>query len=157
MKNEKINDIETFFYPQGIVIIGARSSPGFGYGIPMNLKEKGWEDRLFLVNPKGGQINGMHVYEKVADVPGPASLAIIIIPAQGIPELLPPEDMVQANDAVSLAVKIHEVVSDPERMTRMSARNLKEAQKYCDDVLSQKRIEFYQHIKTITAKKIATL
>ncbi|MBW1641759.1 MAG: CoA-binding protein [Deltaproteobacteria bacterium] len=89
MKNEKINDIETFFNPQGIVIIGARSSPGFGYGIPMNLKEKGWEDRLFLVNPKGGQIDGMHVYEKVADVPGPASLAIIIIPAQGIPELLP--------------------------------------------------------------------
>lgn len=88
MVKQKNNSIETFFYPKGIVIVGARHSPGFGYGIPMNLYEKGWGDRIFLVNPKGGDIHGMHVYKSIADVPGPADLAIIIIPAPRIPEIL---------------------------------------------------------------------
>ncbi len=38
MKTE--SDIGVFFDPKGIALIGARRSPGFGYGIPNQLKEK---------------------------------------------------------------------------------------------------------------------
>jgi len=83
-----MNSIETFFYPRGILLVGARKSPGFGYGIPNNLKEKGWGDRLFMVNPKGGSVSGMPVFRTVKDVTGPADLAVIIIPAPKVPETL---------------------------------------------------------------------
>jgi len=82
------NTIRTFFEPQGVVLIGARSSLGFGYGIPLLLKRRGWEDRLYLVNPKGGQLHGMPVYRNVSEVPDPVDLAIVIVAAPGVPEVL---------------------------------------------------------------------
>jgi glycosyltransferase involved in cell wall biosynthesis len=62
----------------------------------------------------------------------------------GIPQLLPREDMVPAGDRHALARKITEVVTDPERMARMSARNLSTAHSYRRDVLHRRWIEFYR-------------
>ena len=68
----------------------------------------------------------------------------------GIPELLLPEDMVPPGDRATLASKIREVVSDPERMVRMSARNLQTAKHYTDEILDKQRIAFYQYIRDHT-------
>lgn len=68
----------------------------------------------------------------------------------GIPELLPSEDLVPPGDAVALASKIREVVTDPERMTRMSARNLETAKEYRDEVLREQRNEFYRYVREMT-------
>jgi glycosyltransferase involved in cell wall biosynthesis len=68
----------------------------------------------------------------------------------GIPELLLPEEMVPPGDVVALADKIREIVTDPERMTRMSARNLEKAKDYRDEVLRERRIEFYRYIREQT-------
>lgn len=64
----------------------------------------------------------------------------------GIPELLPPEDMVTPGDVASLAGKIQEVVTNPERMAQMSVRNLETAKKYKDELLHAQRVEFYRYI-----------
>jgi acetyltransferase len=77
-------DFRSFFSPEGVVIVGARRSMGFGFGIPAFLKKNGWGDRTFLVNPSGGEIDGMKAYQKIADVPGPVDLAIVIVPANAI-------------------------------------------------------------------------
>ncbi len=69
----------------------------------------------------------------------------------GIPELLPLEDMVTPADATALSRKIREVVTDPERMVRMSERNLKRAREYREGVLRERRIAFYQYLKERTA------
>ncbi|MBT4639467.1 MAG: hypothetical protein HOC09_11635 [Deltaproteobacteria bacterium] len=84
----QVDHLGTFFEPQGIVLVGARSSAGFGYDIPLIMKERGWGDRLYLVNPKGGELHGKTVYEKVADVPDPADLAIVIVPAVHVHQAL---------------------------------------------------------------------
>jgi len=68
----------------------------------------------------------------------------------GIPELLPTEDMVPPGDAAALATKIREVVTNPERMARMSARNLEKAHNYQDNVLREKRNLFYRYVREIT-------
>lgn len=81
-------NIRTFFEPEGIALIGARSSLGFGYGIPLLLKKQGWEDRLYLVNPKGGVLHGMTLYRNVGEVPDPVDLALVIVAAPGVPEVL---------------------------------------------------------------------
>jgi glycosyltransferase involved in cell wall biosynthesis len=68
----------------------------------------------------------------------------------GIPELLPSEDLVPPGDVTALASKIREVVTNPERMARMSARNLQKAKDYTDEVLSQQRNEFYRYVREMS-------
>lgn len=68
----------------------------------------------------------------------------------GIPELLQSEDLVPPGDAVALADKIREVVTDRDRMTRMSARNLEKAKDYRDEVLRERRNEFYSYVREQT-------
>ncbi len=68
----------------------------------------------------------------------------------GIPELLPAEDMVPPGDVQALTTSIREVVSDPVRMARMSARNLDKSQEYSYPILRERRIAFYQHVKEQT-------
>lgn len=83
-----MSDFSGFFDPEGIVIAGARRSMGFGYDIPIFLKEHGWADRTFLVNPSGGEVHGMPLYRRIADVPDPVDLAIVIVPANAVPGAL---------------------------------------------------------------------
>jgi glycosyltransferase involved in cell wall biosynthesis len=68
----------------------------------------------------------------------------------GIPELLPQEDLFPPNDPDALARKIREVVNNPERMTQMSARNLEKAKEYRDDILNERRTEFYRYLRDKT-------
>jgi glycosyltransferase involved in cell wall biosynthesis len=68
----------------------------------------------------------------------------------GLPELLPEEDMVPPSDAFALAEKIREVVNDPARMVRMSARNLVEAHEYRDSTLKERRDAFYGYVSEFT-------
>lgn len=68
----------------------------------------------------------------------------------GIPELLPEEDLVPPGDLEALATKIHNVVTDPARMTRMSERNLKRAGEYREDILQRQRREFYEYVRSQT-------
>lgn len=80
--------MDTFFEPKGVALVGARSSPGFGYGIPMILKRNGWDDRAYLVNPRGGELHGMPVYESLDDVGGEVDLVVIIVPAPSVAGVL---------------------------------------------------------------------
>jgi glycosyltransferase involved in cell wall biosynthesis len=74
----------------------------------------------------------------------------------GIPELLSPEDMVPPGDVASLARKIREVVTSPERMVRMSARNLEKAKEYKEEVLCERRILFYRCVRDNTEAWLET-
>ncbi|MCJ7653383.1 MAG: CoA-binding protein, partial [Actinobacteria bacterium] len=82
------DDLSPFFEPKGVALVGARHSAGFGYGIPIVLKRLGWADRLYLVNPAGGELHGLKVYERIADVPDPVDLAVVIVPAKAVPGVI---------------------------------------------------------------------
>jgi glycosyltransferase involved in cell wall biosynthesis len=68
----------------------------------------------------------------------------------GIPELLPPADLVPPGDPRALAAKIQEVAADPGRLASMSARNLLKARGYHNDILRGRRIAFYRRVKEKT-------
>jgi glycosyltransferase involved in cell wall biosynthesis len=68
----------------------------------------------------------------------------------GIPELLSPEDLVPKGDIGALSAEIKDVVSCPERWTRMSNRNFAKAQEYREDILREKRVIFYREIRSRT-------
>lgn len=60
----------------------------------------------------------------------------------GIPELLSREDLVAPGDACGLARKIQEVLTNPERLARMSARNLEKCNSYSADSVRTLRTDF---------------
>ncbi len=68
----------------------------------------------------------------------------------GIPELLPADDLFPPNEVPALAAKIREVLGDPERMARASARNLAKAREYSQEVLTPRRQALYTHVRTRT-------
>jgi glycosyltransferase involved in cell wall biosynthesis len=68
----------------------------------------------------------------------------------GIPELLPAEDLVLPGSATALTGKILEVAASPARRSQMSARNLRRAMDFRDDVLREKRRDFYRFVRKRT-------
>ena len=70
----------------------------------------------------------------------------------GTPELLAPEDMVPPGNVTALATRIREVLLDPARMARMSARNLEKAGEYRGDILRERRASFYQYVREQISK-----
>jgi glycosyltransferase involved in cell wall biosynthesis len=68
----------------------------------------------------------------------------------GIPELLPAEDLVPSDNIHALAEKIREVVTHPDRMTRMSIRNLEKARTYTEDNIRDRRQSLYRALRDQT-------
>jgi acetate---CoA ligase (ADP-forming) len=80
--------MDAFFNPQGIVLVGATATPTKGgYAIFRNLI-LGGSAPVFPVNPRYKEIDGHPCYPSVADVPGPADLAILFVPARMVPDLI---------------------------------------------------------------------
>jgi glycosyltransferase involved in cell wall biosynthesis len=70
----------------------------------------------------------------------------------GIPELLIDDDLVTPGCVDDLAEKIRQVVTDVNRISAMSKRNLQKSIVYKDDFLHAKRLEFYNYIRGETEK-----
>jgi glycosyltransferase involved in cell wall biosynthesis len=71
----------------------------------------------------------------------------------GIPELLPPQDLVPPGDAAALAARLREFVADPARMASASARNLEAAREYREEVLNERRRAFYRAVRDLTERR----
>jgi len=84
------NPIDVLYQPKNIAIIGAKKRAfGFGAGLPGFLLDIGVApERLFLVNPREKEIEGLRVYPTVSEVPVDIDLAIVIVPAPAVPEVL---------------------------------------------------------------------
>ncbi|HSR20559.1 MAG TPA: CoA-binding protein, partial [Anaerolineales bacterium] len=74
-----------FFQPTGIVVLGvSTSSQKLGYGVARNLKASGYRGPIHLVGQRAGELFGQRVYSTIADIPGPADLAVIVVPAAAV-------------------------------------------------------------------------
>lgn len=73
----------------------------------------------------------------------------------GIPEILPEEDRIPADNATALAAKIREIIANNERMRQSSHRNLGIAARYRDDRLQKRRILFYSAVRDSTEQWLA--
>ncbi len=81
--------LENFFEPKSVVVIGASAIPHKpGNDVIKNILANGYSGKLYLVNPKGGEIMGMKAYPAIQDLPGGIDLAIIILPAGSNPQAI---------------------------------------------------------------------
>lgn len=80
--------MEFFFKPKGIALIGASSNPYKGGNSLLKNLLKGYKGNIYPVNPAYTEIEGLKCYASVADVPDPVDLAIVFVPARLVPDVI---------------------------------------------------------------------
>lgn len=81
--------LESFFKPRGVAVIGASRDPHkLGYGVVRNLKEFRYGGSIYPVNRSASEILEEPCYPSVSEVPDPVDLAVIVVPAPVVPDML---------------------------------------------------------------------
>ncbi|MGB2955681.1 MAG: CoA-binding protein, partial [Anaerolineales bacterium] len=76
--------LSKFFEPESVAVIGASGTPHKpGNDVIRNILANEYGGKLYLVNPKGGEIHGIKVHRSIQELPKGIDLAIIILPAKG--------------------------------------------------------------------------
>ena len=79
-----VKDLCKFFEPESVAVIGASGTPHKpGNDVIRNILANEYGGKLYLVNPKGGEIHGIKVHRSIQELPKGIDLAIIILPAKG--------------------------------------------------------------------------
>ena len=81
--------MEKFFNPRSMVVIGASvTRMNLGHIIVLNNRQNGYEGNIYGVSREEGNIAGAHVYDSVDKIPEVPDVAIIISPAQTVPDFM---------------------------------------------------------------------
>jgi acetate---CoA ligase (ADP-forming) len=82
-------DLERFFNPQAIAVIGASQDLNTISGQPLKfLRSHGYKGRLYPVNPRYAEVAGVKCYASLADVPETPELALILVNASRVADIL---------------------------------------------------------------------
>ena len=85
----KIMNLDTFFYPTSIAVIGASTKPGsVGNDVVKNLVMHGYQGKIYPVNPNASELFELPCYAKLSEIGKPVELAIIIVPAKSVLQVL---------------------------------------------------------------------
>jgi len=98
-----MNALSRLLRPTSIALVGASPDAGKLAGRPLSyLQRYGFRGRIFPVNPKHAQIDGVPCYASIPDLPRDIDLALILLPAHGVAQAL--EDC--ARQGVASAISI---------------------------------------------------
>lgn len=77
-----------FYNPSSVAVIGASKTPGkVGHSVVKNLLTSGYPGRIYPVNPKEKEIEGLKTYPSILDIPEKVDTAVVAIPAAGVPAI----------------------------------------------------------------------
>ncbi len=83
------SDLERFFNPRAIAIIGASQDLSTISGQPLRfLKGHGYEGKLYPVNPRYEEVAGLRCYPALSEIPDVPDLALILVNASRVAEML---------------------------------------------------------------------
>jgi acyl-CoA synthetase (NDP forming) len=75
--------------PKAVTVVGASAKENsLGHWILRSLINGGFLGDVYPVNPRGGEILGLEVFQEIESLPEPIDLGILAIPGQGILEVL---------------------------------------------------------------------
>jgi acetyltransferase len=81
--------MKELFKPRNVVVVGASREPGkVGHAVLRNIIESGFKGEVYPVNPRADKILGLNAYKSVLEVPGDIDLAVIVIPAQAVLDVM---------------------------------------------------------------------
>lgn len=74
------HDLTPFFTPRSVAVVGASERATSSGGAVLHMmRQAGYDGRLLPVNPKGGELHGLPVFESLRELDEPADLAVIAI------------------------------------------------------------------------------
>ena len=89
MSQTKVLDLGFLLQPRSIAIIGASQNEWKSGGMFISgLLKDGYKGKIHLINRGESEIMSLKSYPSVLDVPGELDLAVIAIPAQGVPQVM---------------------------------------------------------------------
>jgi acetyltransferase len=81
--------MKELFKPRSVVVVGASREPGkVGHAVLRNIIESGFKGEVYPVNPRADKVLGLNTYKSVLEVPGDIDLAVIVVPAQAVLDVM---------------------------------------------------------------------
>jgi acyl-CoA synthetase (NDP forming) len=81
--DHKGHQLDFFFYPKSVAIIGASSDPKkAGNVLVKNFLDYGFKGQIFPINPQASEILGLKAYPSLKEVPIDIDLAVFALPAK---------------------------------------------------------------------------
>jgi len=82
-------NLDSYFSAESIAVIGATNKKDrIGYVVFDNLLNHGYEGKLYPVNRKYEQIEGIKAYSSIMDIPGTVDLVVVTVPLTVVPQIL---------------------------------------------------------------------
>ncbi|MCJ7744273.1 MAG: CoA-binding protein, partial [Dehalococcoidales bacterium] len=88
--NSTYENLDFLFHPRSLALVGITTTQREHWtrGLLEGLLTFQYDGQLYLVNPKGGEIEGHKVYTSLKDVPPPLDYVIGLVPAPAAPGLV---------------------------------------------------------------------
>ncbi|MDD5748836.1 MAG: CoA-binding protein [Actinomycetota bacterium] len=81
--------MEKMFYPDSVAVVGASPhANNHGKNIVKNLKRWGFEGRIYPINPRGEDVEGLKGYSSILEIEDGIDLAVVIVPAKAVPSVM---------------------------------------------------------------------
>jgi len=94
---------QNLFDPESVAVIGASNTSGtWGFNIFWRVLNSG-NRRVYPVNPSASEVMGIKAFARIADIPEPVDLAVIVVKASQVPDTL--------QECIQKGVKAVEVIS----------------------------------------------
>jgi len=85
----KSDQLKAIFAPRSVAVIGASAKQhSLGRAVFANLLFAGYSGCVYPVNSKAKSVLGVRAYPTVADVPDEVDLAVVLVPAGFVPQVL---------------------------------------------------------------------
>jgi acetyltransferase len=99
-----------FFCPNSVAIIGAsETNPSVGRTVVNNLIKDGYKGKIFPVNPKRETVLGLKCYFSIKDINEKVDLAIIIVPAKSVAQIITECGQKQIKHAIIISAGFKEL------------------------------------------------
>jgi acetyltransferase len=81
--------LDPLFLPRSAAVIGATDRPGtVGRSVLANLLQSQSRLKVYAVNPTHGEVLGLETYKQIGEIAGGVDLAIVVTPAQTVPQII---------------------------------------------------------------------
>ncbi|NNK93580.1 MAG: hypothetical protein HKP41_04430, partial [Desulfobacterales bacterium] len=81
--------MKKIFYPKSVAVIGVSPNPrNLGRNIVLNLIDFGFDGIVYAVGANGGMFATRRIYKSLLDIPDHVDLAVILVPARFVPDVL---------------------------------------------------------------------
>ena len=88
-RSQLIQQIDYLFNPSSIAVVGASNTFGkWGFSVLSQIWTGSKGRKIYPINSRESEVFGLRSYTSITEVPEPVELAVVAIPAEGIPSIM---------------------------------------------------------------------